>query len=112
MPYQLYAPTYDYLERRAASHGGVGHTRFYELIDGVTGTPCCIWGMLSPEPGVTALELWDAHAMPLRHAGISPGVSDSAFYVTELDDPAFRLPFEIWATRLGVTRWVPTRRFA
>lgn len=99
----LHAPTYDYLKGRADSLGGVGHSRFT-----IDTAPCCIWGMLSHGPNnPRTAASWVAHATAMRYAGLDPVYSDSAFGVDEKENPDFRLPFDEWARRLRVQRWVP-----
>lgn len=99
---------YDTLKAVADQYGGVGHSRLGDyvsddllpLLEVKLVTPCCIWGLIRMLP----LEWSVAASAALLAAGVTPVKQDNVFTPTERADRNYRLPFEEWAQRLGVTR--------
>lgn len=125
--YNLPVAQYDYLKELADRFGGVGHSVInkWDAKQTTRTAPCCVWGLaqwdcitkmhgyvVGPDElglyGVNTAEQiaavnssWNAR-QALHAVGLYGTDSDRAFTDDERKDPDFRLPFDVWAERLGV----------
>lgn len=111
----------------AEQYGGVGHSALHNWTvtdpDKVPTrvAPCCVWGLAGwegkdesgwPLDDLTELTTdrqnqvrrsWAAREA-LWAVALHGPVSDAVFTAVERNDMKFRLPFDVWAERLGVVR--------
>lgn len=114
----LTAATYDALKLVADQFGGVGFGRFHDWAipnpeadpwnQGLARVrPCCIHGIAQWALGEHG-GIWYGKNLIMKElldAGVTFELNDSAFTATERQQ-GIRLPFDVWARRVGVRRGV------